>query len=47
MEEFGMAFDFSGIEKRVTIAPFLPNDLNFAKGKAHTIFGTVLSAWKI
>ena len=47
MEELGITFDFSGIKKRVTIAPFLPDDLSFVKEKAHTICGTVLSAWRI
>jgi alpha-L-rhamnosidase len=42
----GIRFDFSGTKKMVKIAPFVPDELTFARGKAHTIFGTVASGWE-
>jgi hypothetical protein len=41
----GIAFDFSGKEKMVRIAPFIPDNLTFARGKVYTLFGEVSSRW--
>ena len=42
----GIRFDFSGTKKMVEFAPFLPDDLTFARGETNTIFGMVASGWE-
>jgi alpha-L-rhamnosidase len=42
----GIKFDFSGTDNIIFIAPYQPEDLIFAKGRANSVYGEVASGWE-
>lgn len=42
----GISLDSTTLSHQVKISPFLPDNLDFARGKTSSIFGTVSSSWE-
>lgn len=42
----GIQLDSATNNRQITISPFLPDNLDYARGKTYSVFGTVSSYWK-